>query len=218
MATPYRTSLPRRDRRLRAVWVLRCGIAAEGRRRVRRYRHSDRHAGDAAHPMGFGALRRRARPPQNQVDQQAIRKNRRGPAVPVFRQCGGGKAHQRSRTRRALRRRDLCGGDAIGSVVEHSRRGPAGQHRRRRFCGLVQRSPAPPGHDDRPVGCPCSCHRQRQRRTRRRPHPGDRPKRARAHRHRRPRAGIAAPTQRRGSGGHRSARAAADRVHHAGVA
>jgi WS/DGAT C-terminal domain len=31
----------------------------EGRRHVRRYRHSDRHAGDAAHPMGSGALRRR---------------------------------------------------------------------------------------------------------------------------------------------------------------
>ena len=36
-----------------------------------------RHAGDAADTVGSGALRRRARPPEDQVDQQAIREDRR---------------------------------------------------------------------------------------------------------------------------------------------
>ena len=69
--------LPRGDRRLRPFGLLRRGFAAEvRRRRDDSSRRARRHAGDAAHPVGSGALRRRARPPEDQVDQRPVREDR----------------------------------------------------------------------------------------------------------------------------------------------
>ena len=81
--------------------------------------------------------------------------SRRPPQDPRFRFFGNvsvGEHVQADRTRRALRRRRLCGRGAIRPCAEHPRRGPAGQHRRRRFRGLVQRAPELRGDDARPVG------------------------------------------------------------------
>ena len=142
------------DRRLGTVGILRRGIVAESRRRVRRARRRRRHAGDAADAVGSGALRRRARPPQDQVDQQTIREDRRGRALPVLRQRRGRRARQRRRTGRALRRGDLRGRRAVRPAVEHPRRRPAGQRRRGRFRRLVQRAPALRGDVARPVRAP----------------------------------------------------------------
>ncbi len=140
---------------------------------------------------------------------------------PRFRFFGNvvvGKHVSSRRTRRAVRRRDLCDRGAIGSFVEDSRRGSARQHGRSGIRGLVQRAPALPRGLAGPVGRPGRRRRQRQRRAGRRPHPGDRPRCAGTHRYRRPRLGVAAPVRCGGSGDHRAARAASDGVHHAGAA
>ncbi|COW80326.1 Uncharacterised protein [Mycobacterium tuberculosis] len=114
-------SLLHRHRGLRAVGVLRRGILAEGRRHDRGPRHGRRHAGDVADSLGAGALRGRAGSPQDQVDQQAIRKDGRGPPLPLLRQCGRRRTRPARRALRALRRRDLRRRRAVRSHVEHPR-------------------------------------------------------------------------------------------------
>ena len=57
--------------------------------------------------MGSGALRRGARPPEDQVDQRPVREDGAGSAVPVLRQHRGRRPRAGRRAGRALRRGDL---------------------------------------------------------------------------------------------------------------
>ena len=213
-------SLPRRDRRLGSLRILRRGLAAQSRRLaddqldVRR-----RHAGDAADAVGFGALRGRARSPEDQVDQQAIREDRRATR-------GSGSSATSWWASTSARPNWPSSYDAvvyaIGAQADRPLNIPGeelpGSVAAVDFVGWYNAHPHFEEISPDLSGAPGRRRRQRQRRARRRAHSGHRPRRARPHRHRRPRAGVAAPARRRGSGRHRSPRPAADRVHHAGAA
>src|ERR1700757_3871117 len=62
-------------------------------------------------PTPWGLVRSGVAPPhqtkKKRTKKKKEKKPRGAPAFPVLRQCRGRRAHQRRRTRRALRRRDL---------------------------------------------------------------------------------------------------------------
>ncbi len=98
---------------------------AEIRRRLRRVGRTRRHARDAAHPVGAGALRRGARPSQDQIDQRPVREDCAGSAVPVLRQHRGRRPCAGRRTGRTLRRGGLRRRRSVRPVAGHPGRGPA---------------------------------------------------------------------------------------------
>ena len=155
----------------------------------RRRRRARRHAGDAADSVGPGALRRRARPSEDQVDQRPVREDRR-----------------------SIRG---SGSSATSSVGEHVQAAELAERYDAVIYAVGAQSDRPLGipGEELPGSVAAvdfvgwyNAHphfeemapdlstgtgrrgRQRQRRARRGPHPGHRSRRAGHHRHRRPRA------------------------------
>ena len=144
-----------------------------------------RRAADAVRP---GALRRRARPPEDQVGHAGLREDRREAGLPLLRRRRAGRATSRAQD---LLERYHAVVYAFGTADDNRLGIPGedrpGSHSATALRGLVQRPPARRRRRVRPLVRARGGDRQRQRRDRRRADARARPRRARADRHRRPR-------------------------------
>ncbi len=94
-----------------------------------------------AHPLRPGALRGRARPPQDQERDRRVSESAERPARALSGQRGTRQGPQRRRPPGALRRRDLHRGGVFRPAAERAGRGSGRQPQRHRIRRLVQRPP-----------------------------------------------------------------------------